>query len=54
MAYKKTDRYDGFTQQQWDRVVGYGKVPKEYQKQDAKDGTSTDKRHKRSVRNTAL
>ena len=22
----------GYTQREWDRVVGYGKVPKEYQK----------------------
>ena len=22
----------GYTQSEWDRVVGYGKVPKEYQK----------------------
>tara|TARA_R110002020_G_scaffold240345_4_gene453174 strand:- start:1907 stop:2017 length:111 start_codon:yes stop_codon:yes gene_type:complete len=21
---------EGYTQRQWDRVVGYGKVPKEY------------------------
>ena len=26
-VYKK-----GYTQREWDRVVGYGKVPKEYQK----------------------
>ena len=23
---------EGYTQREWDRVVGYGKVPKEYQK----------------------
>ena len=22
----------GYTQREWDRVVGYGKVPREYQK----------------------
>ncbi len=22
----------GYTQREWDRIVGYGKVPKEYQK----------------------
>ena len=22
----------GYTEREWDRVVGYGKVPKEYQK----------------------
>ena len=24
--------YGGYTQREWDRVVGYGKVPKEYAK----------------------
>jgi len=23
---------EGYTQREWDRAVGYGKVPKEYQK----------------------
>lgn len=50
MTNKKTDRYT-FTQEQWDRVVGYGKVPAEYRRKDD-DGTSTDKRHQRSNRNT--
>jgi len=50
MVDKKTYR-NTFTQQQWDRVVGYGKVPAEYRRKDD-DGTSTDKRHQRSNRNT--
>jgi hypothetical protein len=50
MVDRKTDRYT-FTQQQWDRVVGYGKVPDEYRRKD-EDGTSTDKRHQRFNRNT--
>lgn len=50
MTDKKTDR-DTFTQAQWDRVVGYGKVPEEYCKKDA-NGTSTDKRHQRFDRST--
>jgi len=28
---KKVDK-QGYTQREWDRVVGYGTVPKEYQK----------------------
>ena len=28
---KKIDK-QGYTQREWDRVVGYGKVPKEYAK----------------------
>ena len=27
----KVDK-QGYTQREWDRVVGYGKVPKEYEK----------------------
>ena len=52
MVDGKTDRYT-FTQQQWDRVVGYGKVPEKYRKKD-EDGTSTDKRHRRSHRSTTV
>jgi hypothetical protein len=28
------DNRDWYTQREWDRVVGWGKVPKEYQKHD--------------------
>ena len=28
---KKVDK-QGYTQREWDRVVGYGKVPEEYKK----------------------
>ena len=33
--FKKTDLWDpniGYTQREWDRVVGYGKVPEEYKR----------------------
>lgn len=45
MVVKKTDRYT-YTQEQWDRDIGYGKVPKKYQNKDEKNGTSTDKQRK--------
>lgn len=28
---------DGYTQRQWDRIVGYGKVPDEYKKENVKN-----------------
>lgn len=34
-TFKKTDLWDpniGYTQREWDRVVGYGKVPEEYKR----------------------
>ncbi len=40
-----------YTQEDWSRTIGYGKVPEKYRKKD-EDGTSTDKRHQRSDRST--
>ena len=32
IAYEEDVDKQGYTQREWDRVVGYGTVPKEYQK----------------------
>tara|TARA_B100001094_G_C18049725_1_gene729394 strand:- start:841 stop:1050 length:210 start_codon:yes stop_codon:yes gene_type:complete len=34
-SFEKTDLWDstiGYTQREWDRVVGYGKVPEKYKR----------------------
>ena len=32
-----------YTQQEWDRVVGWGRVPKEYSKPESEDGEYEDR-----------
>ena len=41
-----------YTQEDWSRTIGYGKVPNQYKKRDDTDGTSTDKQRQRSDRST--
>ena len=45
-----TDKKESYTytQEQWNREIGYGKVPGEYKKQVEANGTSTNNQRKQS------
>ena len=32
----KTETFEGYTQREWDRIVGYGTVPEHYKKKTVK------------------